>query len=274
MTANRPAPALSAVAGEFDKPSSGSTGEPPLVDGMPALRAASGSLVDAAPVPKAPKPSKPAAAPITSEPSVNDEVHQILAQEMADAASDLQRPLPSPPDTPKPQRRSFDHPDDYDAALASWGASQAHAKATVQAEKQRREEAFKEATAVLRAHLTERGLSEFADYESVALADHVPISEPMASAILRTPGGFRVAYHLGKHIEEAARISKLPPIDQISEIGRLAVRVAGTPTASKPKASASRPKTPDEMSMEEWAQKRTPELRAAAKPWHTAGVKP
>ena len=269
MTNNRPAPALSTTGGEFPElPRSGSTGEPALVNGMPALRAASGSLEDVAAAAKTRSTltAKPAA-PIATEATGDDEVTAVLVQGLTSAVVDIQRPLPSLPETPRPHRRAFDSPDEYEAALIKWAESNATATATVETEKQRRAHGLKEAASALSAHQTERGLAEFPDYESVALGDHVPITHEMAAAIVKTPGGHRIAYALGKNPAEAARIAKLPPFDQAVEIGKLAARVAGTPAASKPRA-ASRSKTPAEMSMDEYASKRTPELQAALRPWH------
>jgi hypothetical protein len=62
---------------------------------------------------------------------------------------------------------------------------------------------------------------EFPDFEAVAFQTTLPVSATMGDAIMGSELGPKVLYHLGSHPDEAARISKLSPIDQVREIGKL-----------------------------------------------------
>jgi hypothetical protein len=81
----------------------------------------------------------------------------------------------------------------------------------------------------------------------------------MASVITTRPDGPQIAYYLGQNPEVAERLSKLSPAQAALEIGRISLRLSNPP---KPKPEPIRPlaarnsagpKSPDEMSMEEYA---------------------
>lgn len=130
-------------------------------------------------------------------------------------------PLP-----PRPQRDSFDTPEAYDAAMDAWHEAktarqieiklaeekrhiETEAAAAREAEAQRQREdhikqqqdAYNERRAKVAA--------EFEDFAEVVDRDDLPISEPMAVAIMQNEDGPRVAYHLGKHPEIAQRIAAM-----------------------------------------------------------------
>ena len=75
-------------------------------------------------------------------------------------------------------------------------------------------------------------LTTYDDFEEVALSPEVPISEPMMAAILRSPKGADVAYHLGKNHDLAAEIAGLDPISAAIRIGEIAATLS-RPTAKK-----------------------------------------
>lgn len=59
--------------------------------------------------------------------------------------------------------------------------------------------------------LYEAGAEKFEDFADV-FGDDVPVSDAMAHALLESDAGHEVAYYLGNHLDEAARISKMNPI--------------------------------------------------------------
>lgn len=112
----------------------------------------------------------------------------------------------------------------------------------------------------------DKAITETPDYQAVAENPDVPISRAMASVIMADEAGPKIAYYLGKHIDEAKRISALDPFMQSVELGALRERILSPtkPTTSrapapiKPLTGARSPasKSPDEMSMEEYAASR------------------
>ena len=104
--------------------------------------------------------------------------------------------------------------------------------------------------------------SRYADFEAVAFAPDVSITNDMAQILASSDVGADVAYHLGTNKAEAARIASLPPLEQAMALGRLEAAVSlpkprtqsAAPEPVKPvkaKATAGG-KDPDEMSMAEY----------------------
>ena len=116
---------------------------------------------------------------------------------------------------------------------------------------------------------------KFKDFDEVALAQSVPVTEDMFEAAMGDNWG-DILYHLGQHTREAARISSLSKTQQIKEIGKLEAKIAATP-ASKKKTNAPdppstvgsggspAPKKDDEKSMSElnveWEKGRTAAIK-------------
>jgi len=67
--------------------------------------------------------------------------------------------------------------------------------------------------------------ARYPDFAQVAGAPDVPISMSMAEAMMNSDAAGDLAYYLGKHKDEAARIANLPPSMQGYEIAKLESRV-------------------------------------------------
>lgn len=119
-----------------------------------------------------------------------------------------------------------------------------------------REETRKEAAAAAREELQktqttdyaaqrdadfEERVAEFAkdlpDFQEVTQDPHLAITEVMAETIKDSENGPAIAYHLGKNPKLAASISRLPPLQQAREIGRIEAALANKPAV--PKVSAA-----------------------------------
>jgi len=202
--------------------------------------------------------------------------------------ADAQDPRPA-----RPKRDTFDSPDAYDEAvgkhedaLVEWSTRHATRTALAEAEKTRLEDKAKtdkEATDRRNAEETERVTTEFnerltkfreeaPDFDEVAMQDDLKITEPMAQTIARLENGPEMAYHLGKHPKEAARIAALSHPMQLIEMGKLSATLAApkqpevsrAPKPIKPlgsKASAG-PKLISEMNMDEYAAQRNAKIAA------------
>lgn len=79
----------------------------------------------------------------------------------------------------------------------------------------------------------EEARNKYDDFEQVAYNPNLPITSDMAQAIQYSDIGPDLAYHLGANPKEAERISRLPPILQAKEIGRIEAKLAADPPTKK-----------------------------------------
>jgi hypothetical protein len=85
-------------------------------------------------------------------------------------------------------------------------------------------------------------------------------------AVTALPDGAQVYYHLGKNLDEAARIINLPPVRMAVELAKLsgkpAKSVSRAPAPIQPVNGAARGEPdPDKMPMSEWVRWREEQLR-------------
>jgi hypothetical protein len=190
----------------------------------------------------------------------------------------------------RPQKAQFaDQPEAYENALDDFHARRSawlvrrEVAANLAEERRRSVEAAvahaQEQVRASYAERVERAREKFPDYSDVAESPDVRVSIPMAHAIMQSPQGPEIAYHLGKNPAEAKRIASLSPPVQLLELGMIAARLAApaaapaAPSPSKAPAPA-KPLTPsteasassDEESMETYAARRKAELREERRP--------
>lgn len=197
---------------------------------------------------------------------------------------------------PRPKLADFPgEPEKYEEALIAWSARAAAklteaelerksqeraAEKTKADEKEKAETQFKERAAERKKawdDSKEQAIEKYPDFEDVAMSEDVEITPAMAFAIMEVNVdgdgiGTEVAYYLGKHPDEAAKIAKLSTNErQGLAIGRLAERLASKPVAVTKVPDAIKPlgsrsaavkKGPADESMEEYAVRRNAELRA------------
>ena len=84
---------------------------------------------------------------------------------------------------------------------------------------------------------------KYEDFEQVAYNPKLPITDVMAQTIQASDNGPDIAYYLGTNPKEAARISRLVPLLQAKEIGRLEAKIASDPV-TKRTSSAPAPISP------------------------------
>lgn len=155
----------------------------------------------------------------------------------------------------------FDSPEAYAEALADQKATERLQQRDVQRQQQE----------VHSAHLDreETAREKYDDYEQVAYNPRLPITETMAETIRLSDIGPDLAYHLGQNPKEADRISKLSPLSQAKELGRLEAKLADappvkrtttapapispvTPRSSSPAIDTTDPRSIKQMSTSEW----------------------
>jgi hypothetical protein len=106
-------------------------------------------------------------------------------------------------------------------------------------------EAAKQQSQVLESYheKEEEARSKYEDFEQVAYNPKLPITNVMAEAIQSSDIGPELAYHLGTNPKEADRISKLSPLAQAKEIGRIEAKLAADPPVKRT-SSAPAPISP------------------------------
>lgn len=128
-----------------------------------------------------------------------------------------------------------------------------------QEENKRSKEKFDERQALAR--------ERYSDYDEAVFDDNLPVTQEMAEVIMDSEKGPDIAYYLGTHPDEAARIAGLSPVRAAMELGRIEAKITlpapRTETkARKPMktlAGGDRPtKSPEDMTPEEYRNWRSP----------------
>lgn len=106
-------------------------------------------------------------------------------------------------------------------------------------------EQHREQTKVLEGYneREEAAREKFDDFEQVAYNPNLNITQVMAQTIQSSDVGPEVAYYLGTNPKEAERISRLAPLLQAREIGKLEVKVSDAPPVKRT-SSAPAPISP------------------------------
>lgn len=91
---------------------------------------------------------------------------------------------------------------------------------------QRMEEAAALAQAQVFAQRVDAARHRFDDFDAVAFAEDLPVSDVMAAVIQASEHGPDIAYHLGSHPHDAARIAALDPLSAANELGRIEAGLA------------------------------------------------
>jgi hypothetical protein len=98
------------------------------------------------------------------------------------------------------------------------------------------EEFIHEATDELRS----AGSEKYEDFDDVVFAEDVKITPVMRDAMLVVDDPeiqAEIAYFLGSNNKEATRISKLSPMRQVTEIGKLEAKILSKPASKRPSAA-------------------------------------
>lgn len=153
---------------------------------------------------------------------------QAQQQQIQDAAN-----------APEPKPEEYNSPVEYAEALAD------HKLAKKLAEQQAQQQQVQVVNTY--AQREEVARDKYPDFEAVAYNDNLPLTRAMSEVILASEVGPDLAYHLGKNPGEAERISRLTPLQQAVELGKIEVTLtpaASTPTPAKKVPSAPEPIAP------------------------------
>lgn len=79
----------------------------------------------------------------------------------------------------------------------------------------------------------EKARDKYVDFEQVAYNRDLPVTDAMAHTIQSSEIGPELLYHLGSNPKESERISKLSPLMQAREIGKIEAALTANPPARK-----------------------------------------
>lgn len=155
-------------------------------------------------------------------------------REQRERAAEAERPAVKT----APTRDQFSTEDEYLEAASDFKAEQKVAARENQRQRTEVEAVFDDREEEARA--------KYDDYEDVTRNPNLKITTPMYETIQASEIGPDIAYHLGMNPKEADRISRLSPLLQAKEIGKIEASLnAGTITpAAKKVSSAPEPITP------------------------------
>jgi hypothetical protein len=194
---------------------------------------------------------------------------------------------PPPGEKPRPLLKDYADADKWAEAVTEWtderverGVAAGLSKADAQRQNTNAAEKFQERVAAFRATTP--------DFDAVTQNPALPISTPMATAIMGSELGPQIFHHLGRNPTEAARIARLPPHQQAIAIGKIEGRLEATGKApgpgGKPPAPATRtttqappPPNPSRQgtasevnlancTLDEYLQRRLPNIAGGGKP--------
>lgn len=129
----------------------------------------------------------------------------------------------------EPKRESFENDEAYLRAQLDRLASQRATELLQRKEQERIEQERTEKWIEKADAASER----FPDFDEVVGNPSLPINPTMAEWLTEDEKGVEVAYHLGKHPNQAARIAAMTPVRAARELARIAAEIS----APKPKAS-------------------------------------
>jgi hypothetical protein len=180
--------------------------------------------VTAEPVVEVSAPEVPEAAPKTfSQEELDAAIGKRLAREQRkwERERAVQPVVQQAPVTPE----QFASNEDYVEALAEQRAEQKLAERDQRRQQAEILETYHDKEEEVRA--------KYDDFEQVAYNPNLPITTVMAQSIQASDNGPEVAYHLGANPREAERISRLSPIMQAKEIGKIEAQLAANPPVKK-----------------------------------------
>ena len=174
------------------------------------------------------------------------EASQRQNQELMDrlAGKAAEPPKPAPVAEGKPALASFQNYEDYVEALADWKVGQRLKSEKENSAKERLDAEAKETFDGFQAQL-EKLSGEKEDFDEVmAAADKITLYQIAIDAIKELGNGAEVMYHLAKNPKLAEEMAKLKPLQQVAEIGKIALKLEKPSPQGKPRSAAPEPIKP------------------------------
>lgn len=119
----------------------------------------------------------------------------------------------------------FESPEAYAEALAYQKAEELIAKREAAKQQSQTLESYQEREEAAR--------DKYDDFEQVAYNPKLPITDVMAETIQSSDIGPELAYYLGSNPKDADRISRMSPLSQAKEIGKIEAKLAAEPPVKR-----------------------------------------
>ena len=169
-----------------------------------------------------------------SQEELDAAIGKRLAREQRKWERERQQAAPVIP-AEAPSADQFETVEEYAEALAETKAAELIQKRALQQQQAEILETYHDKE--------EEARGKYDDFEQVAYNPSLRITDVMAQTIQASDNGPDVAYFLGSNPKEADRISRLAPLLQAREIGKLEAKLASDPPVKKV-SSAPTPITP------------------------------
>ena len=169
-----------------------------------------------------------------SQEELDAAIGKRLAREQRKWERERQQAAPVIP-AEAPSADQFETVEEYAEALAETKAAELIQKRALQQQQAEILETYHDKE--------EEARGKYDDFEQVAYNPNLRITDVMAQTIQASDNGPDVAYFLGSNPKEADRISRLAPLLQAREIGKLEAKLASDPPVKKV-SSAPTPITP------------------------------
>jgi hypothetical protein len=147
---------------------------------------------------------------------------KALKAQSPNTESTARKDVPLDGDDPIPKLEDFDYdPVKTDEARAKW--LQREAKRLAKAELQNERAAQDEANVVQKFNDSATEMKKVhADFDTVMSNPNVPkLAKVAAREVVKSPVGIKIAYHLAKNVDKAAKIARMAPEQQLVAIGKL-----------------------------------------------------
>jgi hypothetical protein len=145
------------------------------------------------------------------------------------------KPQPAQQQDGPPQLEQFETYEDYERANIAFVVEQRLAQERQQTQRQAALRTHQEREAAFRAVKP--------DFDAIVGDPTLSITPAMAEVIRESDLGPQVAYHLGNHRDEAARIASLSPQRQAAELGKIEAYLTKAPTSSAKPIPPAPPQT-------------------------------
>lgn len=136
----------------------------------------------------------------------------------------------------EPNKEDFDDVEDYNKALTAWTVKETLRTEQEKVAKTAEEEHVKQVELEKNEALDEAldaGRAKYADFDAVALAKEVMITEDLVVTILDSEIAEEIMYYLGKNPDEAADLSKLNPRRAAREVTKIEAKLLAVATTKK-----------------------------------------
>jgi hypothetical protein len=199
---------------------------------VPAEVSAPEQVATAAPEPEVTAPEVVEPAAEATKTFTQEELDAAIGKRLAreqrkwereQAAKAAEKQLKTPVEIPPIEQ--FASPDEYAEVLAERKAEELLA---------RREQARMQSETLEAFHdREEEARNKYDDFEQVAYNPKLPITDAMAQTIQASEVGPDMAYYLGSNPKEAERISRLSPLQQAKELGKIEAKLSDNPVVKK-----------------------------------------